>query len=49
MFLNKGANVLSLFDGKSSGRTACDLAGNGWTDEVIAHNLRHSRLCHANT
>ena len=29
MFLSKGANVLSLFDGKSSGRTACDLAGIG--------------------
>lgn len=25
------------------------IAGNGWTDEVIAHNLRHSRLCNANT
>ena len=21
------------------------IAGNGWTDEVIAHNLRHSKLC----
>ena len=29
MFLSKGINVLSLFDGKSSGRTACDLAGIG--------------------
>lgn len=29
MFLSKGINVLSLFDGKSSGRTACDLSGIG--------------------
>ena len=29
MFLSNGINVLSLFDGKSSGKTACDLAGIG--------------------
>lgn len=29
MFLHKGINVLGLFDGKSSGKTACDLAGIG--------------------
>ena len=29
MFLSKGINVLGLFDGKSSGKTACDLAGIG--------------------
>lgn len=29
MFLSKGINVVSLFDGKSSGKTACDLSGIG--------------------
>lgn len=42
MFLSKGVNVLSLFDGKSSGRTACDIAGIGvnkyYSSEVGKYN-----------
>ncbi|AUR82089.1 C-5 cytosine-specific DNA methylase [Vibrio phage 1.021.C._10N.222.51.F9] len=50
MFLNKGINVLSLFDGKSSGRTACDLAGIGvdkyYSAEVDKYAIQVSNAIH---
>lgn len=45
-------NVLSLFDGKSSGYTACELAGitvdNYYSSEVDKHAIRVSNAIHPN-